>query len=197
MTTCSCRFSAFRVGLASAAAVLMATSSASAQDRLVRVQTPDTARYPLEVEVHGSFGADNVYGDTGLGAGLRVSIPLVAGWLGRNVSQNLAISFGADVLNYQNCYYTNQCGATYLMLPVAAQWNVFFARRVSVFGEGGLFLYRGFYDGCGPGNGVCDTPSDFGVLPTFALGVRVRLAPNVALLARLGYPTSTVGVSFL
>jgi hypothetical protein len=83
------------------------------------------------------------------------------------------------------------------MLPVAAQWNVFFARRVSVFGEGGLFLYRGFYDGCGPGNGVCDTPSDFGVLPTFALGVRVRLAPNVALLARLGYPTSTVGVSFL
>jgi hypothetical protein len=175
----------------------MATAGASAQDRLVRVDTPDTARYPLEVDVHGSFGADNVYGDTGLGAGLRISLPLVAGWLGRNVSDNLAISFGADVLNYQNCYYANQCGATYLVLPVAAQWNVFFARRVSVFGEGGVFLYRGFYEGCGPGSGDCNTPANFGVLPTLALGVRVRIARDVALLARLGYPTSTIGVSFL
>jgi hypothetical protein len=35
------------------------------------------------------------------------------------------------------------------------------------------------------------------VLPSFALGLRVRVAPQVAIVGRLGYPTSTLGVSFL
>jgi hypothetical protein len=179
------------------AAWMMCASSASAQERYVRVSADSTARYPVEIEAHAAFGTENVYGNTGFGAGLRVSIPLVAGWLGGNVSDNLAISFGGDILNYQNCYYADRCGANYLMLPVAAQWNVFFGRRFSLFGEAGGFLYRGFFDGCNAGDAGCNAPDNFGILPTFALGARVRLAPNVALLARLGYPTSTLGVSFL
>jgi hypothetical protein len=185
------------VSAASLCGAFLCAGSASAQERYVRVNADSTSLYPVEVEVHASFGAENVYGTTGLGAGVRVSLPLVAGWLGRGVADNLAISFGGDILNYQNCYYADRCGANYLMFPVAAQWNVFFGRRFSLFGEAGAFLYKGFFDGCGAGEGGCDAPADFGILPTLAIGGRVRLAPNVALLARIGYPTSTLGISFL
>jgi hypothetical protein len=190
------RILALLLGVAPLSAALLIPTAASAQQRYYRVDNLEAARYPVEVDIHGSLGADNVYGNLGEGAGVRVSIPLVAGWLGRGVSDNLAISFGGELLNYQNCYFDGRCGANYLMVPVAAQWNIFFGRRVSLFGEGGVFLYKGFFDGCGPGVD-CAAPSDFGVLPTFALGLRVRLSPYVALVGRLGYPVSTLGISFL
>ncbi|MGD0525315.1 MAG: hypothetical protein ABSE49_09240 [Polyangiaceae bacterium] len=153
--------------------------------------------YPIEIEPHVAFGAGDVYGATGLGAGLRLSIPVISGHLGQ-VPDNLAIGFGADFLHYDNCYYGNDCGANYLMLPAVAQWNIFVARRVSVFGEGGIFVYKGFFNGCGPGDGPgCSPPSDFGVLPTVAIGARIHVGDNVSFVARLGYPTITLGVSFL
>jgi hypothetical protein len=114
------------------------------------------------------------------------------------VPDNLAISFGADILHYDNCYFANDCGANYLLAPVALQWNVFVARPVSLFVEGGAFLYKGWFDGCGPGDGPgCSPPSNFGLLPTVALGGRVHIGRNAAFTLRLGYPTSTLGVSFL
>ena len=156
----------------------------------------DAGFYPVEIEPHFSFGAENVYGAAGFGAGVRIGIPLFGGHVGR-VPDNLAISFGADVLHYDNCYFANDCGANYLMAPVAAQWNLFVARRVSVFVEGGAFLYKGWFDGCGPGGGECSAPSDFGVLPTVAVGGRVHIGRFTALTFRLGYPTTTLGLSFL
>jgi hypothetical protein len=167
---------------------------ASAQEAPDRY--PLAAAYPVEVDVHATFGADNVYGMAGLGAGARVSVPLVAGMLGRRLSDNLAISFGGDIVHYDNCYYGGLCGANYLMFPVAAQYNLFFRRRVSLFGEAGAFLYKGFFDGCGAGDPGCSAPPDFGILPTFAVGARVHFGA-VALTARVGYPTVTLGVSFL
>lgn len=152
--------------------------------------------YPLEVEPHVTFGPENVYGATGFGAGARLSIPLVSGMLGR-IPDNLAISFGGDLLHYENCYFPARCGANYLMVPIAAQWNVFVARRVSLLGEAGAFLYKGFFDGCGPGDVGCSAPPDFGILPTLAVGVRVHVVDDVAFTARLGYPTITLGASFL
>ncbi len=155
------------------------------------------AAYPLEVDVHFTFGAGDVYGAAGVGAGARVSIPLVAGMLGRRLSDNLAISFGGDILHYDNCYYSARCGANYIMFPVAAQYNLFLGRRVSLFGEGGAFVYKGFFDTCPDGSNGCSAPADFGVLPTLAVGARIHLGPYVALTARVGYPTMTLGVSFL
>jgi hypothetical protein len=186
----------FTVGGLSVAA-LFAAMPARAQGETPAPPRDEPSLYPIEIEPHFSFGAENVYGATGFGAGLRLSIPVITSLL-RRVPDNLAISFGGDVIHYDNCFFGNDCGANYLMLPVAAQWNVFVARRVSVFGEAGVFVYKGFFDGCGPNDGPgCSPPSDFGVLPTLAVGARIHMGDNASFTARIGYPTITFGVSFL
>lgn len=190
---------ALSVPLAALAWVTLTPRPAHAAERVFVVEEGwrQPAEYPIEVEPHFTFGAENVYGNTGYGGGLRLSLPVVAGYLGR-VPDNLAISFGGDVVHYENCYFPDRCGANYLMLPVAAQWNIFVARRVSIFGEAGAFLYKGFFDVCAPGDGPgCVAPSDFGVLPTLAVGGRIHIGRNASFLARVGYPTITLGFSFL
>jgi hypothetical protein len=176
--------------------VALAPLTASAQEAPYD-RDGDPSVYPIEIEPHFTFGAENVYGASGFGAGLRLSIPVVASLLA-NTPDNLAISFGGDVVHYDNCYFSDRCGADYVMFPVAAQWNIFVARRVSLLVEGGVFVYKGFFDGCGPGDGPgCVSPSDFGILPTVAIGARIHIGRNASFTARLGYPTVTLGVSFL
>jgi hypothetical protein len=176
--------------LGAAMAVLTLPSIARAEEEII---VRERVFYPVEIEPHFSFGAENVYGMAGLGGGLRVSIPFVSGHVGR-VPDNLGITFGGDILHYDNCLSSTNCGANYLMLPVAAQWNLGVARRVSLLIEGGAYLYKGWFDTCGPG---CADPSNFGVLPTVAIGGRFHLGENAALLLRIGYPMVTLGVSFL
>jgi hypothetical protein len=178
-------------------AILAAPAIARAQGP-VEAPTPDRdpSVYPVEIEPHFAFATGGVYTASGFGAGLRVSIPIVPDLL-HAVPDNLAITFGGDLLHYSDCYYGDECGANYLMLPVGAQWNVFVARRVSLFAEAGLYVYKGFFNQC-PGNGPgCSAPSDFGLGPMLAVGVRVHIGDNVSFNARLGYPTFTLGVSFL
>ena len=183
----------------------MLTTLASAQESSVQVEVKEhrddwreePSAYPLEVEPHFTIGAENVYGQTGFGGGVRLGIPIVTSLL-RRVPDNLAIGFGGDIVHYDNCYFPGRCGANYFMFPVTAQWNVFLLRRVSVFAEGGVFVYKGFLDACAPGDGPgCAPPPDFGVLPTLAVGARLHLGDNVSFTARIGYPTVTFGLSFL
>jgi hypothetical protein len=185
------------------AIAVLSRSSAARADVVLTTEKPAppseeaSVVYPLEIEPHMTFGSENLYGTSGFGAGLRLGVPLAYGHLG-SVPQNLAISFGADVLHYDNCFFGSDCGANYLIVPVAAQWNIFVARQVSVFGEAGAYVYKGWFAGCGPGDGPdCSPPSDFGLLPTIALGGRFHVGTSVALTLRLGYPTTTLGVSFL
>jgi hypothetical protein len=185
-------------------ALLAMADTASAQDRAVLHEESNVEPYegstyhPLEIESHLTFGPDNVYGSSGFGGGLRLSVPLVGDDHG-SFSDDLAISFGADVLHYNGCFFGEKCGANYLSLPVAVQWNVWLvSRRVSVFAEAGLFAYKGWFHACSPAaDPGCLAPSDNGVLPTLALGGRVRVGTSIAFVARVGYPTTTLGFSFL
>jgi hypothetical protein len=187
------RFTAVAVSLAS----LLVPALASAQ--VVESPGPrrvDPSVYPVELEPHFTFGSGSVYGTAGVGAGMRATIPLAAHML-RRIPDNLAITFGGDFLRFDNCFSAGYCGVSSLILPVAAQWNVFVARRVSIFGEGGVFAYKAWFDPCRAGDIGCAAPADFGVLPTLAIGGRARIGENAAFLARIGYPTITLGVSFL
>ena len=53
-----------------ALAVTAFSTQASAQERPDH-EYPMAAAYPLEVELHATFGAGDVYGNTGFGAGVR------------------------------------------------------------------------------------------------------------------------------
>src|SRR5271154_1601061 len=85
-------------GLSLAALSSSAPANAQGEERVVEV-VDDPSVYPIEVEPHFTFGPDNVYGNAGVGAGLRLSIPVVSSLLVR-VPDNLAISFGADLIHY-------------------------------------------------------------------------------------------------
>jgi len=180
----------------------IALAPAARADVVLRAEGPPPANeqasvYPLEIEPHFAFGPENVYGASGYGAGVRFGIPVAFGHLG-SVPQNLAVGLGADLLHYDNCYFGTNCGANYVLVPAVAQWNLFVTRPVNVFAEGGVYLYKGWFAGCGPGDGPgCAPPSDFGLLPTFALGGRFPVASSTALTLRIGYPTTTLGVSFM
>jgi hypothetical protein len=169
--------------------LLTAASQARAQEYVVR----ERVYYPIEVEPHFTFGTEDVYGAVGFGGGLRLGVPVARGHLGR-VPQTLAISFGGDIVHYDDCYNGPNCNGNYLMFPVAVQWNLLFAHSFSLLLEGGAYVYKGWYDTCGPG---CSGPSDFGVLPTLAVGGRFHLHDHVALLLRVGYPMTTLGISFM
>jgi hypothetical protein len=185
------------LAVAAAPAVAHAQSSGDAPSSPDR-ERRDPSAYPIEIEPHFAFATGGVYRATsGFGAGLRVSIPFFRSLL-QGVPNDIAITLGADLLRYGDCYYGAECGANYLMVPAGAQWSVFVGRRLSMFAEGGVFVFKGFFDGCSPKDGPsCSPPSDFGVLPMLAAGVRVHVGDDVSFTARLGYPTFTVGVSFL
>jgi hypothetical protein len=189
------RFLPFSVPAVLLAALAVLPTTARAQGEEREPLGVESTR-GLEIEPHFTFGAENVYGASGLGAGLRVGVPLLDGHVGR-LPDDLALSLGGDIVHYDNCYWGGYCSANYLMVPVAAQWNLDLSRRVSFLAEGGVFVYKGWFDACRPGDVGCAAPSDFGVLPTIAVGGRIRFSDTAAFTMRVGYPTVTLGVSFL
>ncbi len=155
--------------------------------------------YAVEIEPHLVLGDDSVFATAGYGVGARFGIPIVRNGFVPSINNSVAINFGVDFIHYGACYYAQVgCGANYLLFPVTLQWNFFVARQWSVYGEGGLFLYKGFFDDniCAGLGAICSDPAAFGVLPTFAVGGRYHFSEHVALNLRVGYPTVTLGVSF-
>lgn len=167
------------------------------------IKTPgDHPTYTIELEPHLLFGWANLYGGSGYGIGGRGSIPIVQNGFIPSINNSVAISFGIDLLHYDFCYFGGNrgCGANFLFFPVAMQWNFFVHSKWSVFGEPGLYLYKGFFDSfCDnlPANIPCATPHTFGVQPMFNVGGRYHFSEHVALTVRVGYPTFSLGVSFM
>jgi hypothetical protein len=191
---------ALAVVFAVAAALAVALPARAARaDETIRIPGahPD---YHFEIEPHLTFGDYDTYASAGYGVGVRFGIPIVRNGFVPQINNSVAINFGLDLVHYDACYFDNVgCGANYLLFPVALQWNFFFTHKWSAFGEGGLFLYKGWVsdDLChGLGAVGCSEPSDFGALPMFAVGGRYHLTDDVSLVLRVGYPTITFGVSF-
>jgi hypothetical protein len=180
-------------------------ASADPQDTGARVVArARTTAYHLEIEPHLSVGASDLHANSeygvGYGGGVRIGIPFVHGYIDRS-PQNLALTLGGDFLHYDSCQFGMQCVhpyvANYVVAPAALQWNVGVARSISLFLEVGAFLYKGWVSQCAPGDTSCVVPPDFGVLPTAAIGGRLHITNDVAATLRLGYPATTLGVSFM
>jgi hypothetical protein len=173
----------------------------------------DHPKYAVEIEPQGVWGWThyNYAPVDGFGLGARFSIPVTDDGFVKSINNSVAISFGVDWLHYSgtNCYYYydprfrgpcyNIGDANYLFFPVVMQWNFFVAQHWSVFGEPGLVIYHGFFDYCSgapPGN-PCSNPTTTGVDFAFFVGGRYHFSDHVALTMRIGYPTFSLGVSFM
>lgn len=171
----------------------------------------DHPRYALELEPHLAlgWGPPGDSGGTGLGAGLRLSIPVADRGLIDGINDSVAIGFGIDALRYSGggptigrcaeyrgsgderiCVRVEGAGgpAFYALLPVVFQWNFFLDPAWSVFAEPGLgvFIQSREFDGSNAA----------GMFPIFQLGGRYRFSRDAFLTFRIGYPYFSIGASF-
>jgi hypothetical protein len=158
---------------AAAVAVASASSAALADDT---IRSPgDNPKYVIEIEPHLLVGyADPVPGGSaGLGFGARFSIPLMDPGFVSRINDTVAITFGADVFLYRN---------DAIGFPVALQWNFYVAPHWSVMGEPGLEIDAG--DGAR-------------IHPALWVGGRYHISSSLALTMRVGFPSFSIGLSFM
>jgi hypothetical protein len=122
-----------------------------------------------------------------------------------SINNSIGIGFGLDWVHYPNgavkcvrlgrnsCDAVSDEGLDYFYVPVVMQWNFWLSREWSVFGEPGI-AFR-FY------NHNADYLNDDGGLKVdplvFYAGGRWHFSDYAALTLRIGYPSPSVGVSFL
>jgi hypothetical protein len=174
-------------------------STASADTSIIQ-HPGDHPRYVFEAEPHLLFGFIDPpgYADgAGFGLGFRGSIPIVRNGFIPKLNNSVAIGFGVDIARYGRadyCVHFDDNGLcddyghtdsfTEFWFPGVLQWNFFLSRNWSVFGEPGVALY------------VMDGHLKFDPFVFYA-GGRFHITNNIALTMRIGYPTFSLGVSFL
>lgn len=199
-------------GLLATVASLVATSAHA--EGIIK-NPGDHPKYAVELEPHGLLEWDNYWwGGTGLGLGMHAVIPIVDNGPVSTINNNMGIGFGLDWGHFSD----NRCNWAYngfrggpipvgcdvsansLLFPVYVQWNFFFTKIVSVFGEGGFGIYHDWVTwnaggACGLPGGCSD--SNTGAFPYFEAGGRFLFGDAVGLSVRIGYPMMTIGVSIL
>ncbi len=158
-------------------------------------------RYTLEAEPHFSVGVGGAPGPiegNGFGPGGRFTLELVDNGFISSINNTVGIGFGADLLfwgdadvdvcegpvNNRTCVRESR-DYRELVLPVVMQWNFWVSRDWSVFGEPGV-AYR-------VRRNADDRIDPF----VFYAGGRYHFGDNLSLTMRVGYPSVSVGVSFL
>ncbi len=200
------RSHALRVAMLTATALtLLAASSASAQIRNPRSHP----HYGVELEPHlvVQWSDEPYWDDTGVGIGLRASIPVIPDGPIHSINNSLAIGFGLDWAHFDGCGPWNDvCDANDFWIPLVVQWNFFVTKNISLFGELGLALQYSVLEWEGPipsncarvnGVNICnDDVDDLDVELVLWFGARFIVSDNVALTIRLGSPSLLFGVSF-
>ncbi len=195
------------LGASTALAVLAWQGEASAQST---IKTPGVRpHYIFEAEPHlllGPFDPPGFGGGSGFGLGFRGTFDIVPAGFIRSINDSVGSRHrrGLGALRRKRrprgrCEEydtapdgTRVCvdvsgsgeGADHLYLPVVMQWNFWLHRKWSVFGEPGVGLHLAEFDDV-----------DFDPFILF-LGGRFHPTENIAITARIGYPTFSIGASF-
>ncbi len=167
--------------------------------------------YKLEIEPRGAFAPyapPGGWAAVGLGGGVNFGINVAPTGFLPTVNDSVAITLGIDTLHYFGggavtsgcaqwrgsgdsaiCVRSRRGGGpeTVFFTPVTMQWNFYLTPKWSVFGEPGLaMLFR------------TARHSGFrvGATPTFFVGGRFHFSKDATLTMRIGYPYTTIGVSF-
>jgi hypothetical protein len=177
---------------------------ASAQSTIKR--PGDRTPYSFEAEPHLLFGPFQGRGD-GFGLGFRGTVEVAPRGFIKTINNSVGVGFGLDWVHYPRRFVRGYCtervpgpngtsictevndgrdDRNYFYLPIVMQWNFFLHKQWSVFGEPGFLPY---FRGSHP---------DFGPFPfSFYAGGRWHFSERATLTMRIGYPTMSVGVSFL
>lgn len=167
------------------AACLLAPATTAQAEGIIDQPTahPD---YRFEAEPHVLVGYvlpdPNEYA---LGIGFRGTIEIVDPGFVKTINNTVGIGFGADFLfgKDDDCSDGKCKWRTRGWVPVVMQWNFFLHEQWSVFGEPGFGI--SLHDG-----------RRHPVEPIFYAGGRWHFSKYASLTMRLGYPSSSVGVSF-
>ena len=192
-------------GACLAALVLLANATASAQ-----IKSPHShPHYGVELEPHlvVQWADEPYWQDTGIGLGLRASIPVIPDGPITTINNSLAVGFGLDWAHFDDCGpYNDLCDAEDFWIPIVVQWNFYVTKAISLFPELGLaFQYSVLdWDGDIPGdcrriNGrdICDNDvDDLDVELVLWFGARFAVSDTIAFTLRLGTPSLLFGVSF-
>ncbi|HEY1960202.1 MAG TPA: hypothetical protein VGH28_31550 [Polyangiaceae bacterium] len=169
-----------------AAALLLASSSAFAEDSILKQpgQHPD---YFAELEVHGlvAYGGGPLligrYPLVGFGPGFHANFRILKNGFIPSLNDNVAIGVGAELV-----FDTDN--AVHLVTPIFLQWNFWITKHWSVLGEPGVAIAFPLSTPRGP--------EPVFLTPALSVGARYNFNDHVTLLMRLGFPVSSVGVSF-
>jgi hypothetical protein len=191
--------------------VLLSASGAYAYEQVVIRDWRTPMTYDLELEPHLVFGTapPGAGAGSGVGFGVRGSLVILPEGFIPRLNDSVAVGVGLDVGRYHGSWaingYRDQClhyepgpngtlvctevtsnGGVYnyVFLPIVMQWNFWFTRHFSAFGEPGLDIY--FLGNHG-----------FNFVPAAYIGGRVQLTDRITLTGRIGYPTVALGVSFM
>jgi len=174
---------------ASFAAVVLAASFAprdarATEEGIVKEegQHPD---YFAELDVHGVFAIGPTLGRydvVGFGPGAHANFNLLKNGLIASLNDSVALGVGAALV------FDALGGDVRLVTPVVLQWNFWLTPHWSVFGEPGVAIE--FPMSTWRGN------EPVYLSPVLDVGARYDFNDHVAFVVRLGFPVSTVGVSF-
>ena len=135
---------------------------------------------------------------TVFGVGGRIEFAIVPnGFIGGEVRDELALSFGGDILFAPTYFGWNAySGAAYAVPVAAVQWNFYLGDHWSVFPELGVAVHVGF-----DGNGWRDSHGySYGWVypaPDVGVGARYHFGSRTALLFRISTPAGLqIGLNF-
>ena len=180
---------AFAFALAGSA---LEASTAEAQNI---IEQPHTGSRPVTLDVH----VGPSWHGLGLASGVRLGIPLVKNGFIPHLNNAVYLSVGADFyfIRYWRANGMGQDERVYgpgFGFPVALHWEFYFTPKLSAFGEIGANVFIGPW--------VFDdrSRSGFGGYPgawfLLAVGGKFHVSENFALVARLGTPYASFGLSF-
>ena len=192
--------------LAAACTAALGFARPAAADTLIIDRPGAHPHYRFEAEPHLLLGFIDPPGHaqgSGYGAGFRGTFEIVDnGFIGK-INNTVGIGLGVDFVHYSRgqsrCVRrdtVDQCAAfdddftvDNVWVPVVMQWNFWLSRNWSVFGEPGTALR--FQSGEGVKN-------EFHIEPLqMFVGGRFHFSDTFALTMRMGYPTFSIGTSFL
>jgi hypothetical protein len=193
------------VMLAAGSATLIAAPRAASADTLLFRRPGVHPEYFFEAEPHmllGFIDPPGAAGQNGFGLGFRGAIEVFDNGFVATINNTIAVGFGLDWVRYEfkharcargpsgECATFEEIDDTldYFWLPIVMQWNFWLSRNWSVFGEVGPALR------IAPDSGEDDVEFDF---VNVWGGGRFHFSDTITLTMRVGYPTFSVGASFL